>query len=64
MDSSGIRTRCILDANVTNDLLLTYAYVHRVPLFIGGKKLEAMLAFALAEVPNLMKDWASSETLR
>jgi hypothetical protein len=53
MDSGGIRTRCILDANVTNDLLLIYAYVHRIPLFIDGNKLEVGLAFALAEVPNL-----------
>jgi len=30
------------------------AYVHRIPLFIDGKKLEVRVAFALAEVPNLL----------
>ena len=30
------------------------AYVHRIPLFIDGKELEVRVAFALAEVPNLL----------
>ena len=30
------------------------AYVHSIPLFIDGKELEVRVAFALAEVPNLL----------
>ncbi|PXF58181.1 MAG: hypothetical protein C4B59_13865 [Candidatus Methanogaster sp.] len=30
------------------------AYVHKIPLFIDGKGLEVRVAFALAEVPNLL----------
>jgi len=30
------------------------AYVHRIPLFIDGRELEVRVAFALAEVPNLL----------
>ncbi len=30
------------------------AYVHSIPMFIDGKELEVRVAFALAEVPNLL----------
>ena len=30
------------------------AYVHKIPLFINGKKVETRVAFALSEVPNLL----------
>ncbi|KAF5419017.1 MAG: hypothetical protein C5S49_00930 [Candidatus Methanogaster sp.] len=30
------------------------AYVHSIPLFIDGKELEVRVAFALADVPNLL----------
>nr|QNO47307.1 hypothetical protein POPKKDDM_00026 [Methanosarcinales archaeon ANME-2c ERB4] len=30
------------------------AYVHRIPLFIDGREVEVRVAFALAEVPNLL----------